>query len=319
MATLITGGAGFVGMALAEAILADGEDVVLLDARAPSNRFLSQAARLGRRPSVVTGDIRDPACIRDAFAAAPIGRVFHGPAITADAARERGAAADILDVNLFGTLWMLEAARDHGVARFVYPSSLTVYGSSLIDREVMVEDETPAIPESLYAISKYAGERLALRFGALHGLDVVCGRLGSVFGPWEEDTGVRDTLSPFWQVADQARQGGTIVLPSHDVGREMVYSRDVAAALALLLRAERHRFPVYNLSVAADWRSALRDWCDHLGARWRVAAAGEDATVIYDFRPRGRQDTGRLTEDFGFQPGFLPDAALADYAAWLRG
>ncbi|HEY0353528.1 MAG TPA: NAD(P)-dependent oxidoreductase, partial [Enterovirga sp.] len=181
MATLITGGAGFVGLALAEHLLAQGGEVVLFDTRPPPPSFLDAMRDRSSLLHAALGDVRDPEALRGAFATAPVTRVFHGAAITADAAREKAASDLVLDVNLTGTLRVLEAALDHKVQRFVYPSSLVVYGASLYDRTVVVEDQTPAIPETLYAITKYAGERLTLRFGETRGMDVVCGRLGSVF------------------------------------------------------------------------------------------------------------------------------------------
>lgn len=322
MATLITGGAGFVGLALAEHLLGEGGEVVLFDARPPPPSFVEAVRDRPGRLHAVAGDVRDPAALRTAFAAAPVARVFHGAAITADVAREKTASDLILDVNLTGTLRVLEVALDHKVERFVYPSSLVVYGASLYDRAVLVEDETPAIPDTLYAITKYAGERLALRFGGTRGLDVVCGRIGSVFGPWEDDTGVRDLLSPFWQVAQLVGARREIILPAADLPRELIYARDLAAALALLLTTARPSHAVYNLAVAADWSSALRDWCALLGSEhgltWRVAEAAESPNVVYDLRPRARQDTRRLMGDLGFVPRFTPDAALTGYAKWLR-
>jgi nucleoside-diphosphate-sugar epimerase len=321
VATLITGGAGFVGLALAEHLLAEGGEVVLFDTRPPPEVFLramrSRPGRLHHR----TGDVRDRGALKTAFTAAAVTRVFQGAAITADTTREAVASDLILDVNLTGTLRVLEAALEHKVERFLYPSSLVVYGASLYDRALAIEDETPAIPDTLYAITKYAGERLALRFGATRGLDVVCGRIGSVFGPWESDTGVRDSLSPFWQAAELARSGQEILLASAELPRQLIYVRDLAAALNCLLHSRRPSYPVYNLAVAADWASALRDWCALLaskqGATWRVADAGETPNVVYDLRARAVQDTRRLSGDLGFLPRFKPKAALADYAAWL--
>jgi nucleoside-diphosphate-sugar epimerase len=165
MTTLITGGAGFVGLNLAERLLSEGETVVSFDARLPPPAFLEATRALPGVLHVVEGDIRDSGARLRAFDAAPVDMVFHGAAITADAEREKISPDIILDVNLNGTLRMLEAARDREVGRFVYPSSLVVYGASLYDRGLAVEDETPAIPETLYGITKYAGERLALRFG----------------------------------------------------------------------------------------------------------------------------------------------------------
>ncbi|GAC1600320.1 MAG: hypothetical protein NVS3B2_02390 [Ramlibacter sp.] len=216
---------------------------------------------------------------------------------------------------------MLEAARDCSVVRFLYPSSLTVYGESLYDRAVAYEAVTPPVPESLYGIAKYAAERMVIRFGQLWGLDVVCGRIGSVFGPWEVDSGVRDTLSPFWQVLQAASAGHHLLLPAEMPGRELTYSRDLADALVCLLFAERHPHAVYNLASPGDWDGALAQWCGLVAARrpgftWSAAGPGETPTVRWqDPRPRARQCTERLRQ-LGFGSRFAPASALADYASW---
>ncbi|HEX7124608.1 MAG TPA: NAD(P)-dependent oxidoreductase [Thermodesulfobacteriota bacterium] len=323
MSVLVTGGAGFVGLNLVEALLARGEAVVVFDRSAPPPAFRAAVARRPGRLVTVEGDVRDREALARAFDDHGVDRVFHGAAITAGPARERQAPADVLDVNLMGTLAVLEAARDRGVRRFLYPSSLTVYGESLYAREVVDEETTPPVPEGLYAITKYAGERLALRFGALWGLDVVAARIGSVFGPWEADSGARDLLSPFWQVAAAAAAGRPVTLPRAPLRRELIYSRDLADALVLLLFAERRRFDLYNVAVKADWSDALLRWCRLVaetvpGFVWRVAEADEAATITYhDERPRGRQAVERLARDLGFVPRFDRDGSLADYARWL--
>src|SRR6185295_19202641 len=127
-----------------------------------------------------------------------------------------------------------EMAARHGVQRVVYPSSGSVYGANAFGPEPLDEVATPPMPESIYAISKLAAERSALRFRTIAGLDVIAARLGTVFGPWERDTGVRETLSPQWQVMRLLDQGREVILPTPG-RRDWIYARDVAAAILTLL------------------------------------------------------------------------------------
>src|SRR5690606_32841577 len=122
-------------------------------------------------------------------------RLVHGAAVTSAAARERCEAERIVEVNLVGTLRALTAARRHAVRRVLYLSSGAVYGDNAFDRESLDEDADLPVPDTLYAITKYAAERSVLRCAGLWGIDVLVARLGSVFGRWEYDTGLRDTLS----------------------------------------------------------------------------------------------------------------------------
>lgn len=324
MRVLVTGGNGFVGLNLTEALLARGDDVVLFDLREPPAAFVAAMERWGVRGRLraVTGDVRAMPDVERAFAVGPITHVFQGAAITAGAPREKAEPHRIFGVNLGGTMHVLAAARDAGVRRVLFPSSVAVYGESLFDRARVTESD-PAVPEGLYGVSKYAAERTALRLGELWDLDVVCGRIGNVFGPWEGNTGVRDLLTPLAQVAACAVQGREAVLPDVRLQRDLIYSRDLAAALLRLLDAPRPAARVVNLSVIADWSDIYQRWCRALAARrpdfrWRVATAGEAPNIEYhDRRDRARLDTARLREAFGFEPAFTPDAALADYAAWL--
>ena len=219
MTTLITGGAGFVGLALAEHLMSRGEDVVMVDLSPPPAALHRAVATASAPLRVVIGSILDPKTLRLAFDG--VNRVFHGAAITAGEEREQRDGERVLTTNLIGTLRVLEAARDSEVVRFVFPSSLTVYGESLYDRPELDEDFGPAKPETVYGITKYAAERLVLRLGPRFGLDVVCGRIGSAFGPWELSTDVRDTLSPFCLAADRALAREELVIASEPVRRDL--------------------------------------------------------------------------------------------------
>jgi len=325
MRVLVTGGNGFVGLNLADALLARGHECVLFDLREPPPVFVRSMKRLGfgGRLHVIAGDVCQPQDVARVFAVGGITHVFQGAAITAAAARERSEPGRIFDVNLGGTLTVLAAARDAGVRRVLYPSSVAVYGESLFDRALVTED-APAVPEGLYGVSKYAAERAALRLGTLWNLEVVCGRIGNVFGPWEGETGLRDLVTPLAQIAACAAHGNEAVLPDLRLQRDLIYSRDLSAALVALLQAPIDSVArVMNLSVMADWSDIYQRWCRILAAslsgfRWRVAAPGDSANVNYhDLRDRGRLDTTRLAAQLGFAPAFTPDEALNDYARWL--
>ena len=326
MKVLVTGGAGFVGLGLAEELLAQGHEVVCFDRRQPPAGFLRAIGDGRARLHVRTGDVcsaADVAQVFDTQGAAPIDHVFHGAAITPGLAREVSEARTIVEVNLLASIQMVTLAAEAGVQRLVFPSSLTVYGEHLYGRGELDEENTPPAPQSLYAITKYAAERAVLETGRRCGLDVRCGRIGAVFGRWETESQVRDLLSPYYQVCAAAARGSQAVLPEAYAPREMVYIRDLARALVLLLAHDQPSHAVYNLSVNADWNGLLPRWCDTLARRmpgfeWRYALPGEVPTIHFpDNRPRTAMATRRLRQDLGFTPGFLPDAALSDYADWL--
>ena len=325
MTTLVMGGTGFVGMSLVEALLESGEDVVVFDSHdlPPTGRV--SLARRGGRLRVVRGDIRDRASVDAAFRMGRVDRLWHGAVITAGTEREGTDFQTIIDVNLKGTATVIEAARDHGVERIVYPSTVTVYGESLYTADRLEEATTPPFPTSLYGITKYASERMCLRFRDLWGLDLVCARLGSVFGPWERDTAVRDLLGPQFQLARLAVHGNEAILPARMPSRDWVYSRDVASGLMALLDAPNPRHSVYNIGSGRptnEWSAKLPFFCHRLQElfpdfRYRTGSAEDTNIAFHDLEDRAALDVTRLTDEFGYAPRFGAETAYADYCAWL--
>jgi nucleoside-diphosphate-sugar epimerase len=323
MAILVTGGAGFVGLNVVEALLARGEHVVVFGLETMPAAAEAQFAALPGSLNVVRGDVMDRAALNEVFSAQKIHAMFPLAAITAGPRREAEQTTRILEVNLIGVTNQLQAARDAGVGRIVFPSSISVYGESLNTVGPLREDTTPPIPISVYGITKYAGERLALRLRELWGLDLVCARIGAVFGPWERDTGVRDLLGPHMQLAVAALHGEEAVLPATLLPRPWVYARDLARGLVLLLDAGQPRWPVYNISSGEDWGPRILLWAETLAKHypafcWRQAASAAETTInFHDDQPRAVEDIGRIRNEFGYVPEFLPEAAYRDYVRWL--
>lgn len=325
MSTFITGACGFVGLALAEHLLAGGETVIGFDLAEPPDEALRAFASLPGRFVPQCGDVRDADVLRSAMSASRPRRLVTLAAVTADARREREAPGRIFEVNVGGTLAALQAAVACGVERIVHASSGSVYGASGNGATCLREDETPLRPEGLYGISKLAAESAALRLAALHGLDLVVGRLGTCFGPWEADTGVRDTPSAPLQVLRLAESGVPVVL-ARDSRRDWLYVRDAAAGMAALLDVPRPSRAIYN--VAAGYMGSVTAWCRALeqrlpgGIAWRVAADDAQAAEVnvdyYAPYDRAPMDIARLRADTGFTPRYDLLAAADDFTAWRR-
>lgn len=323
MQTFITGACGFVGLALTEHLLRRGDDVVGFDLAPPPPEAASAFADLPGRLAMVTGDVRDERSVLDAMSRHRPERLVTLAAITADARRERAMPRAIFDVNVDGVIAAVTAAHECGVARIVHASSGSAYGASGNGADALHEDTTPLRPEALYGISKVAAESAALRLAALQGLDLVVGRLGTCFGPWEADTGVRDTLSAPLQILRLAEAGTPIVL-ARESRRDWLYVRDCAAGIAALLDRPRLPHAVYN--VAAGFMGSMADWCRALQAlrpelAWRVAGAHEREAVNVDYYApydRAPMDVSRLLADTGFVPRFDFAAAAQDFVDFRR-
>lgn len=179
---LITGGAGFIGSQLAEALLARGDVVTVLD---NFNDFYDPAikrknARELKGATIVTGDIRDRELCARLFAEGGFDAVVHLAAM----AGVRPSLLDPLhyeDVNVRGTLVLLEELKKRPKTRFVFASSSSVYGSN--DKVPFEETDDIHRPVSPYAATKRAGELLCYTHHHLYGIPTTCLRFFTVYGP----------------------------------------------------------------------------------------------------------------------------------------
>lgn len=234
MKYIVTGGAGFIGSHIAEA-LADRHEVVVVD-----DFSTGHSANLkGFDVTLVEGSVTDLPLLKEVFAGAD--GVFHEGAI----ASVPKSVADPLathEANLTGTLDVLIAARDAGVRKVVFASSSAVYGESpdLPKKESMLPE-----PLSPYAVSKLAGEHYAAAFSRLYGLQTVCLRYFNVFGPRQ------DPSSPYSGVisifADRILEGKPITIYGDgEQTRDFVYVADVVRAN--LLAMEGNTEGVFNIA-----------------------------------------------------------------------
>lgn len=176
MKALITGGAGFIGSHITEALVARGAKVVVLDNLSLGNPENLAWAKPGT-VEFVQGDIRDAALVQKVVAGCDW--VFHQGALPS-VPRSVEQPVESNQHNIDGTLNLLVAARDAGVKRFLFASSSSIYGDQ--DAPVKSENLAPS-PLSPYALQKYAGERYCQLFHKLYGLPTVALRYFNVFGP----------------------------------------------------------------------------------------------------------------------------------------
>lgn len=305
---LVLGGAGFVGLNIAETFQRGGHDVVVFDRCPPPAEFPVPVRGL-------VGDVRD----RDGLGAIltdEIDAIVLGAAVTAGPARESSDPETILAVNLSALPPILALARDRGVRRIINLSSAAVYGASASAGELL-DEATPAEPESLYAITKFASERVGSRLAALWGLDFVSLRLSAVFGPWERDTGVRDTLSAPAQIMSALAEDrpALLVRPGE---RDWIDARDVAeAVLAVATSSRRPAHAVYNVSTGTRWSAlAFGQALARLkpGFICRLAETDEKPTIdLHSGFDRPSLTTDRLRADYGWTARF----GMAESAAAL--
>jgi nucleoside-diphosphate-sugar epimerase len=322
MAVLITGGAGFVGLNVAGALADRGDSVVLFGPTPPPRGPLTWLQNKPGRVDVVTGDVTNSQDLDNVIEQHAIDRTIHGAAITADIHREKRAARDIFTVNVLGTIEMLEAALRHKLRRVVQLGTGSIFGAAGRASPALDEQTSPAIPETMYGISKYAAERTGLRYRTTRDLNLTVVRLGTVFGPWEYDTGARDTLSVPLQLLGVAERGESAVV-NVSSGGDWVYVTDVARGLTAMLDLPTSPDPVYHLSAGLVW--SVEDWCARLKGRfpkfsYRLTDRAEECTVgRNNAAPRSPMLIERMRRDVAYTPEFLPERAFSDYLAWRAG
>jgi nucleoside-diphosphate-sugar epimerase len=218
---LITGGAGFIGSNLAEALLARGMRVRVFDDFSTGRRV--NLEDLQGDLDVVEGDLRDAAAVREAVRGCSV--VFHEGAIPS-VARSVADPAASNQVNVTGTLNVLIAARDEGVKRLVFASSSSAYGNA---KKLPVTEDQPSNPISPYGVSKLAGERYLTSFHASYGLPAIALRYFNVFGPRQDPASEYAAVVPRFVTASLEGRPVTIFGDGEQM-RDFTYVGDVVAA-----------------------------------------------------------------------------------------
>jgi UDP-glucose 4-epimerase len=252
MRIIVFGGTGFVGLNIAAALLARGHAVTLFDRAglpaAAAREFAGDAERL----TVIQGDITDRQAVEELITAG-YEAIILGAAITAGPERDAADPETVLRVNLVAQAPILMAARRSGVGRIINLSSAAAYGTSAF-RNLPLHEETCCDPVSLYAITKFASEKLAARLAELWQCEIISVRLSAVFGPWERANEVRDTPSPQTQILAAMERGQEAVLPRPGV-RDWIYAiRPSTCTVRPTVR--RFRFRAWRKSSAGAHGSA---------------------------------------------------------------
>lgn len=319
MRVFVFGGAGFVGLNIVEALLRQGHEVIAFDRSPLPSTALRAFAALPGQLEAITGDVLDRTAVTGTIRPG-LDALILGSAITADAARDAADPETILAVNLMAQVPILERARNVGTGRIVNLSSGIVYVGRG-EREPVLSEETGVDPVGLYAISKYAGERVGTRLAGLWGIDHVNVRLSAVFGPWELATPARDTLSPQRQMASLLGTGRPALL-ARPGWRDWVYAPDVAEAVIRLIAAPRLASRLFNISAPGRWPAL--DWGRRLTVLdsdfvCRLAEPGETPTIhLHAPVDRAPLATERMRDELGWVARFgMPDSA-DHFVAWWR-
>jgi len=236
---LVTGGAGFIGSHLADGLLAAGWRVSLLDDFSSGRE--ANVAHLRGSVELLRGDLRDAGLLARVLPGVEV--VFHQGAVPS-VPRSVAEPERTNDVNVTGTLRVLEASRTAGVRRVVFAASSSVYG----DTPVLPKVETmPPCPLSPYALQKYAGERYCQLFHRLYGLETVALRYFNVYGPRQDPNSEYAAVIPRFARACLAGEA-PLVFGDGEQTRDFTFVGDAVAANLLAADAPRAAGEVMNVA-----------------------------------------------------------------------
>lgn len=277
MKVLITGGGGFVGSNLADRLLSDGHDVLVIDNYATGRRD-NLTERDGLR--IVEATIADAGAVDHAFEEFGPDHVVHAAA----SYKDPDNWAEDARTNAEGSVNVVRAAQRAEVGRFVYFQTALCYGTRPIEQPITLRH--PIRPDSSYAISKTAGEQ----YIALSGLDFVSFRLANAYGP----RNISGPLPTFYQRLTAGRPCFVM-----DTRRDFMYVDDLVDVVVRALGGEGSGY--YHVSSGSDY--AIKDLFDAT-----IAALGIELNEEVEVRPRNPDDAYTILLD--------PSRTHADFPGW---
>ncbi len=319
MATLVTGGAGFVGSNIVKELASRGHDVVSLDVSPADSLNRQYLGDLAARVNFLTGSILEPTDLTALSSSFPIETIVHAAVFTVNRPElETARSRDIVEINVTGTANVLELARSVPPRRFVYISSGSMYGMTRAPDQFFNEDD-PSRADTLYGITKAASEAVTQRYGELHGFPTVSLRLSTPYGPMERVTGHRDNMSLPYQWTGQALRGEPIAVDHSNFGRDYTYVLDIAAAIGTVVDAPELPHDRYNVTNGV--------WVTGGEIQRRLAEIFPETQLVAESPAGGAAAAGptrgplsgyRLWRDLGWTPRYDLTEGLTHYIQWRR-
>jgi UDP-glucose 4-epimerase len=311
MRVLVSGGAGFIGSHLVDAILDRGDEVLVVDDLSSGRRENLEQA-LGRGARFVEASVADAGALGEVFSE-------HGPELVFHLAAQidvRHSVADPvfdLSVNVGGTINLLEAARKAGASRFVLASTGgAIYGEGA-GRELPLNEDAECLPDAPYGQSKLAAEGYLALYGRLHGVAATALRLGNVYGPRQDPHGEAGVVAIF-SGALLDGQPPRVFGDGRQV-RDYVYVDDVVAAF--LAAAEGPAGGPFNVGTGIgtdvlELGGAIAALCDRPFEPQMAPERPGEVQAIY-------LDSSRARSELGWEAAASLPEGLRRTVEWFRG
>jgi UDP-glucose 4-epimerase len=304
---LITGGAGFIGSHLVSELLLRGHRVRVLDNFSTGKR--ENLADVLDRIDLFEGDVRDARAVREALR--DVDYVLHQAAL-ASVARSIDNPSETNEVNVQGTLHLLEAARRAKVTRFVLAGSSSVYGAG---RRLPKRETMKARPVSPYAITKLAGEQYCQVFFNLHGLETVCLRYFNVFGPRQDPDSQYAAVIPKF-IESILNRRPPVIFGDGQQSRDFTYVSNVVEANILACMASG--VPGKVINIACGIRHSINNLFGHLQRLLDFQLPAHYAEPRPGDVQHSLADISRAEKLMGYLPAVTFEEGLRRTVSWFQ-
>lgn len=310
---VVTGALGFVGVNIIRHLAAARHTVIAVD-RAPVDKLIEQflGPEIARITFVATDLTRGNWATRLPRPAPDL--AVHTAALTPLGAAEHHQAVEATQVNVAGTARVVGWAAANGLPHVIHLSTGSVYGP--VDGGAPVDETVPHNPNTVYGITKSAGERLGRRLAELAGLGFTVLRLSHIYGPMERASAARGVLSPVERWTRALVNGTPVEAPKAYELRDFLHVTDVARAVSMLIESGQGAPAVYN--VSSGRLTSEVELMAHLRAIEPglevTRAAGEGAPSVR----RPALSIERIGREVGWRPTIELTDGLRSYVEWRR-
>jgi UDP-glucuronate 4-epimerase len=310
---LVTGGAGFIGSHLVDRLLSSDPAKILVidnfdDFYHPSFKRENIANHLGHPDyRLVEADIRNYAALKQIFSEEPIDIIIH----LAAKAGVRPSVSDprtYQDVNVAGTLNLLDLAQRNGVRKFIFGSSSSVYGPSATPP---FKEDAPLSPISPYAATKAAGELFAHTFSHLHEMNIVCLRFFTVYGPRQRPD---LAINKFARLITSKQP-----IPVYGDGtseRDFTYIDDILQGLMAAIDYDASSFEIINLGESRT--ITVNHMIELLEQALGEKAIVEQRPPQPGDMPLTHADISKASRLLNYQPTTPIEMGIGKFVDWLR-
>lgn len=310
MTILITGGAGFIGCHLCEKYVTEGETVFCLDNLESGD--LRNVYRLitNKNFKLIRGDIRDSNVLEKTMSR--VDAIIH---LAAQIHVDRSIVEPTLtyEVNVLGTLNVLEAARKHNIEKIIHTSTSEVYGSA---RNLPMDEDHPLCAPHPYGASKIAADRMCYAYIRTYGMNICIARPFNTFGPKQKDYGYGGAISLFTKRVLSGQP--PIIYGDGNQTRDYMYINDLVRAYDLILKNDKSLTEVINFGTGKQVKivnlaNKIIELCDMKGRVEPVHVAPRPAEI-----EQLAADYSKAKKLLGWEPAYTLEQGLKEFVEWYK-